>query len=358
MNIKVVFNAEKMDFNLLIQNLNENVYLKTSLYILLSVLAGMVFHQIVIQRLKKLSKKTKWAWDDIVIKSMGKIAILLFLLGGTYFAILDSGLEATYKQISYEIIFISFVIAIALVVTRMSAGFIKLYALRTHGGLPATSIFNVLAKILIYTLALLVILQTFGISITPLLTALGVGGLAVALALQDTLGNLFAGIHLIASKKFKPGDYVEMDTVNSGFIDDISWRNTTIRTMSNNLIIIPNSKISSAIVTNYSRPRKELSVLISGGVSYNSDLEKVEKVIKDVAIEILKKIEGGVQEFEPLIRFSEFGDSSINFVTILRAQEFTNQYLLKHEFIKALHKKFKEENIEIPFPQMDVHMSK
>jgi len=99
-------------------------------------------------------------------------------------------------------------------------------------------------------------------------------------------------------------------------------------------------------------------VLIDAGVSYNSDLEHVEKVVKEVGTEIIKKNEGGVKEFEPLVRFHTFGDSSIDFTVILRVTEFVNQYLVKHEFVKALHKRFNEEGIEIPFPQRVVHMEK
>ena len=284
--------------------------------------------------------------------------MIWFALIGIYLAVFDSPIQDDYKIMAWQFLLIIFVVSIAVVIARMAVGVINLYAEKTQGGLPATSIFTVLTKILIYVLAVLVILQTFGISITPFLTALGVGGLAVALALQETLGNLFAGLHMIASKKFKPGDFIELNSDNSGFIEDISWRNTTIRTLGNNLVIIPNQKIASAILVNYSRPQKEMSVIIKAGVSYDSDLEHVEKVVAEVGEQVMQKVTGGVQGFKPFIRYNELADSSINFSVILRAQAFVNQYLIKHEFIKTLHKRFKEEGIEIPFPQRDVHMKK
>ena len=332
--------------------------LKPAIYVLSGLLLAMIFQRIIFKRLHKICKGTKWHWDDVIVKSFGNTPILLFVLAGSYFAVADVAMDPVNRELANRFLFGLFMLAVALIFSRMTGGFIKLYAQKTHGGLPATSIFSVLAKITIYTLMLLVVLQTYGISITPLLTALGVGGLAVALALQDTLSNLFAGIHLIASKKIKPGDYVEMDTVNSGFVDDISWRSTTIRTTANNLIISPNSKISSAIITNYSRPKKELSVLVNGSVAYSSDLEKTEKIILEEAKKLLQSSERAVADFEPLVRFNEFADSGIKFVTVLRAREFTDQYALKHEFVKALHARFKKEGIEIPYPQMDVHMDK
>ena len=197
---------------------------------------------------------------------------------------------------------------------------------------------------------LLVLLQSFGLSITPLLTALGVGGLAVALALQDTLTNLFAGIHLLASKKIQPGDYIKMSSGEEGYVVDVNWRNTAVRALPDNMILIPNAKLSSEIVVNYHRPFPQMSVLVQVGVSYDSDLEQVERVTTEVATEVMTHTEGGVPEHSPFIRFHTFGDSSIDFSVILRAKEFTDQYLITHEFVKRLHRRYRAEGIEIPFP--------
>jgi small-conductance mechanosensitive channel len=197
---------------------------------------------------------------------------------------------------------------------------------------------------------ILVILQTLGISITPIITALGVGGLAVALALQDTLANLFAGIHILVSRQMRPGDYVKLASGEEGYVVDVTWRQTTIRQLPNNIIIVPNAQIASTITTNYHLPEEELSVLVQVGVDYDSDLDHVERVTIDVAREVLRDVEGGVVSFEPFIRYHTFNDSSIDFSVILRAKEFVNQYLLKHEFVKRLHKRYQDEGIVIPFP--------
>ncbi len=333
-------------------------YIRPAIYFLLSLLLALIFKGILLGRLKILSKKSRWQWDDVVIKGLGRGVIYIFLIGGAYLAINELPADPEVKHLAVGGLFVVLALVTAMIISGITEGFIGLYSKKTQGGLPAGSIFNVLAKILIFTLALLVVLQTYGISVTPVLATLGVGGLAVALALQDTLSNLFAGIQLIASKKFRPGDYIEMEGVNSGFVEDISWRNTTIKTPANNLIIIPNSRISSAIVTNYSKPKEELSVPVVGGVAYGSDLEKVEKVIAETAKKLMADSEKGVNDYEPLVRFNEFGASGINFTVGLRAREYTDQFALKHEFIKALHKRFKEEGMEFPYPQMDVHMDK
>ncbi|MFC1748440.1 mechanosensitive ion channel family protein [Pseudomonadota bacterium] len=331
-------------------------YIEPLIFILGGLIIGLIIQKLVISRLRTLSEKTKWKGDDIIIEGLGKAPVLWFILAGMYASIYKLLSQVEYQQVSQQIISILLILSVAIVISRISSGFIGLYTQKTAGEGNALSLLTNMAKIVIYILAILIILQSMGISITPILTALGVGGLAVALALQETLSNLFSGIQLIASKKIKPGDYVQLETLEEGFITDITWRNTTIRTLGNNLIILPNSKIAGATLTNYSRPRDEMSVLVECGVSYKSDLEKVEAVTIEVGKEIMNKVEGGVSEFEPFIRFNTFNESSIDFKVILRGQEHVSQYRLKHEFIKALHKRYKEEGIEIPFPQRDVHM--
>ena len=132
---------------------------------------------------------------------------------------------------------------------------------------------------------------------------MGIGGLAVALALQDTLSNLFSGLQIIASRQVRIGDYVKLNTGEEGYVTDITWRNTTIRAIPDNMIIVPNSKLASTILTNYHQPAKVMSVIVQIGVSYDSDLAKVEKITLEVAKEILREIEGGIPDFEPFIRY-------------------------------------------------------
>jgi small-conductance mechanosensitive channel len=200
-----------------------------------------------------------------------------------------------------------------------------------------------------------VLLESFGISITPMLTALGVGGLAVALALQDTLSNLFAGIQITLTRTIKSGDYIHLTTGEEGTVTDISWRSTTLLTQSDNLTVIPNSKLAQNILTNYSLPKRNLSITVNVGISYDSDLEKVESVTLDVAAQLMK--ENGI-ETQPVFRYKEFGTSSVNFNLSMDVNEFSQQYILRHEFIKRLYKRFITEGIEIPYPTTTVYIDK
>jgi small-conductance mechanosensitive channel len=137
---------------------------------------------------------------------------------------------------------------------------------------------------------------------------------------------------------------------------DVTWRDTLLRQLPNNYVIIPNSKLSSAIVVNYYKPRKIMNVLVEVGVDYTSDLEQVEQVTNEIAREVMKEVPGGVGDYEPFIRYHTFADSSINFTVYLRCQEFFDKFLVQHEFIKRLKKRYDLEGINIPFPIRTVIM--
>ena len=216
---------------------------------------------------------------------------------------------------------------------------------------------NIIKFTVIFVGAIL-ILNQIGVKLTPVLTALGVGSLAVALALQDTLGNFFAGINILASRQIIRGDYIRLDSGQEGKVIEINWRTTKIRELSNSVITIPNTKISSAIVKNFHYNRTELTATVDCGVSYGSDLEKVEKEAINAALEVINASAGAVKNYVPIVRFKEFADSSINFTLIFRVKDVYSRGEITHKIIKNLKKKFDEEHIEIPFPQRVVQIQK
>ena len=319
-----------------------------------SIVIGLFLEKFMLHRLAKVAQLTPWEGDEIVIASLKGLVFYSCLLAGLYGATLRLTLDERMGVLVSKLILIIFLLIVTVVMVRLATGFVAHYAEKAV--LPSTSIFINLAKVLAFSLGMLIILQSVGISITPILTALGVGGIAVALALQDTLSNIFAGLHIIATRQIRLGNYIRLDGGEEGYVTDITWRNTMIRSLPNNMVLIPNSKLAGAIVTNYYLPATEMSVLVQVGVSYDSDLEKVEQVTIEVAQKLLQEVAGGVADFEPFIRFHTFADFSINFSVILRGQEYTDQYLLKHEFVKRLHQRYRQEGIEIPFPIRTVHL--
>jgi small-conductance mechanosensitive channel len=204
--------------------------------------------------------------------------------------------------------------------------------------------------LLIYVLAGMLILDQLNISISPLVAGLGIGGLAVALALQPTLSNFFAGTYLVSDNVISPGDYIELESGPRGYVVEVGWRSTRLRTSFNNLVVIPNSRLSDSIVTNYFGPTMEIGVLVESGVSYSSDLTQVERVSMEVATEVIRELPEAVAGSEPWFGYERFGDSNIEFWVWVEATSRVGSFVLKTALIKRLHQRFAQEGIEINYP--------
>ncbi|WP_196593110.1 mechanosensitive ion channel family protein [Pectinatus sottacetonis] len=257
--------------------------------------------------------------------------------------------NSTITTLLSSILYAVIVFSLTRVIARTISGMLELRIKRGEENTQATSLLTNIISFIIYSTGFIIILQYLGISVTPLLTALGVGGMAVALGLQDTLTNIFSGLYIVLSKQLQIYDFVKLSNGDVGQVVDITWRFTKIQAPANNIIIVPNKDIASGTITNYNMPKQEISIYVTVGVSYDSDLDKVESVTIDVARQVLQQVEHKI-DFEPIVRFFEFADSSINFRIIMKSNTFLNQYVIKHEFIKALTKRYRQENIDIPFP--------
>jgi len=329
-------------------------YLIAGGILVVSFVAGLIVDRIIVGGLRRLAARTVGQFDDVIVASIKGAGRWAGVIVGVFFALRYLPLPS---DIDHQIATGTRVAALCLVVVvlaRFVSGFAVHYALRL---MPSSaSLTRLVVNVVVFGIGLLVIFQTLGIQITPIITALGVGGLAVALALQPTLANFFAGIQLLALKEINQGDYIALDTGQEGYVADIGWRSTTLRMLKNNLVVVPNTKMTDAIIVNYTLPSHPFGVVLGVGVSYASDLEKVERVSIEVAREVIQRVEGTVKEFDPVIRFHTFGDSSINYNLIVQCSEFAAQYAAAHELVKALHKRFQEEGIEIPFPIRTVYL--
>lgn len=312
-----------------------------------------------------LAKKTATTLDDEILMNTKNPIRILFLFLGVYFGIRHYNPNTTLFNMHFSQYFIIIGIVLgAYIVSNIIGSFFRWYS-REIASSEKKNVDNTLLKflsrfsiIIIYVIALIIILSRLGVEIAPLVAGLGIAGLAIALALQDTLSNLFSAVYITADKPVKIGDYIELDTNIRGYVEDVGWRSTRIRTLGNNKIIMPNSKLANSIITNYDESNHEMSVRVSMGVSYSSDLEKVEKTTIDVAKKIQQTVEGAVKTHEPFIRYNEFGDSSINFTVIMRAKQYSYQFIIIHEFIKAVKERYDKEGISIPFPQRDIWIKK
>ncbi len=319
-------------------------------------LIGWPVRKLLFGRLASLFAKTSSHVDDIVFEAIrGHVPLWFFLIGlvtGTRIAPIPERIVSLLDRGAVAL----FIVSMTLVVSRVAIRLIVHYGETSGAPIPTTGLTQGLVKGVVALLGALMVLSSVGVAIGPLLGALGVGSLAVALALQPTLSNLVAGMLLTASRKVRYGDFVELDSGQSGFVEDIGWRATHIRETTNNLVIIPNSKLADSIVRNHNLPEREELISLSLGVAYGSDLAKVERVALEVGREVLRTADGGVASHEPPFRYTAFGESAIQFSVVLRAREFADRPLLVHEFIKRLHARFAAEGIEIPFPQRDLRV--
>ncbi|MBU2699361.1 small-conductance mechanosensitive channel [Sporomusaceae bacterium BoRhaA] len=315
----------------------------------ISLTLGIILLRFVFSKLLKMIARQTDISYSLLQQTFRGMPTLLGMLIGLY-AVMEILIIPPRPLLFLQSLFHSLVIlSLTLMVAHLGSGYLKHKLGKTSENFASTSILATIIDLAVYAIGILVLLESFGVSISPLITALGVGGLATALALQDTLANLFSGINILVSKQIKMGDFVRLSTGEEGHVVDMNWRNTTIKTPTENMVVVPNQKIASSIMTNYAQPFAECSISIPIGVSYESDLDYVEEVTAAVAKEILQEIEGGVKSFEPFIRYCSFNESSINFHVILRVKTVTDQQLIRHEFIKRIYARYQQEGIIIPF---------
>lgn len=322
-----------------------------------SALALFVVRGVAFRLLRKWAGKTETRVDDIIIDSFSTPSLYWCVALGLYAGVVTSEMPAKYLLYLSKVIYVILILSVTFAAANLAGRIFRNYVQKSNLPIPTTGLAYGLFKGIIIIIGLLIVLNVLGVSITPLITALGVGGLAVALALQDTLANLFAGIHVLMERSIRVGDFIKLESGQEGYVDDITWRTTRIRMLPNNMVVIPNSKLAQSIVTNYYLPEKRMSLLIPVGVSYSSDPERVEQILVEEAKKAIGEIPGLLREPEPFVRFIPgFGDSSLDFTLICQVQEFVDQYYAQHELRKRIFRRFSEEGVEIPFPHRTVYL--
>lgn len=302
-------------------------------------------------------QETGSQFDGIALKVLRIPSIYWCLAIGLYIGLAVSDIPSKYIVIIEKTIHVILILSISIATANLAGKIFTNYIRKSNLPLPTTGLVYAILKGSILTVGGLIILSVLGISIAPLITALGVGGIAVALALQDTLANLFAGIHILLEKSIKIGDFVRLESGLEGYVTDVTWRTTRIRMIPNNMVVIPNSKLAQSIVTNYYLPEKRMTLNIPIGVSYKEDPDHIQKVLIEIAKQGVGEIPGLLADPEPLVRFVPgFGESSLDFTLACQIQEVTDQYPILNELHKRIFRRFKEEGIEIPFPHRTVYL--
>jgi small-conductance mechanosensitive channel len=324
-----------------------------------AVLVLIIARAIAIRVLHKWAEKTETLLDDAILQAFRTPSIYLAIGIGLQIGIDLS--ELPEKQISLfgKIIHIIIILSVTLATSNLAGNLFKGYVQRRNLPIPTTGLASGIMRGTILMIGFLIMLNVMGISIAPLLTALGVGGLAVALALQDTLANLFAGIHILVERSVRVGDFIRLETGQEGYVDDITWRTTRIRMLPNNIVVIPNNKLSQSVVTNYFLPDRHMALPIQVGVSFDADIDAVEQILLKVAQTATGELPGLLAAPAPQVLFIPgFGENSLDFTLVVQIREFADQAPVQHELRKRIFKQFKAQGIEIPYPHRTVYVKR
>ena len=328
--------------------------------VLVAAIAQAAFHLVLRRRMRRAPD----ALDTQILSTVRGPAVLFIVLLGLFLGFLNltsltsptfDVLEGWDKWVrkGWVVVIVTEVSYLASHLTQvLIAWYLRAVAARTATDLDAKLLPPIrrVLPLTIYAVGALVALDSLDVPISPLLAGFGIGGLAVALAVQPTLSNFFAGTYLVTEGELKEGDFIELKGGPSGYIVDVGWRSTKIRSRYNNLVIVPNSHMASSVVTNYSSPTPAMNVIVTCGVSYDTDLERVERLVMQVAQRVIDESPDAVKENPPFFGFSEFGDSNIDFWVFIQARDRWGTFTVTNDLVKRIHARFKEEGIEINYP--------
>lgn len=320
--------------------------LTAAIFFVALVLGIVVLHYVFLGLVHILSRYTKIPVHILrhVVRFM---PFMTGICAGIYaadsFMELPDFVESHIDMIFYNVVAMTVILFLA----HLISAFLQYKMTQSQARNSSTSILTTIINIFVYASGLVILLNAHGISISPLLTAMGVGGIASALALQDTLANLFSGIMTLVSKQIRIGDYIKLSTGAMGRVTDMNWRNTTMRTPTGNLIIIPNKIVAASTLINYEQPLAECTISIPLTITYGSNLEQVEEVTLAMARNILANSQYGVTGFEPAVRYKELGEYGISFDVVLRIRNVVDEAVLKHQFIKAIYQAYQDNGIHL-----------
>lgn len=317
---------------------------------------------IVLKILVKKAERTDTKIDDIILHAIGRPLYILIIIAGIYYAIHQTPYLADlinrYDE-DYRYRHFILTIFVTWIVASLAKRIIKEYgydlASRTEGEMDdrLVALADMSVTYIVWFTGLVIALSGLGYQITPFLTGMGIVGLAIALAAQNLLSNVFGGVTITLDQLYKVGERVEMGGVY-GDVYEIKPRYTRIKTLNNTIITIPNAKVINEQIINYSVPDKTVRVKIPVGVAYGTDPKKLDEIL----LEIAEKTPLVLKDPKVLVRFIEYAASSQNFELIVWVKHYDDRHPVIDHIFREIYLRFKEEGIEIPFNQMDVHIKK
>jgi len=324
---------------------------------LIGIVAAFVFHKLIFPLIVRFTHRTPTDLDSRLVKSVRWPTTLGFVVLGAYLAFtvpLDLT-ESQQSQVDTVGQALGVMIVITVVVGLLSSAIDwYLASLATSAtrvvDLRLLPLIRRVGGVIIYAIGGLLLMDVLGINISPLIAGLGLGGLAVALAIQPTLANLFAGTYVMTEGVIATGDYIQLENGLKGYVVEVGWRSTRIRDWRNNLVVVPNSKFAETIITNFQQPTHAVNVYFECGTSYDSDLYRVEEICLEVMDTIVDSHPMAIKEYGKYFAFDNFGDSNVNFWLFVQATDRWGSFVVQSDMMKLLHKRFQEEGIVINYP--------
>jgi small-conductance mechanosensitive channel len=316
-----------------------------------ALLIGLIARKLLFRVLRAWTDRTQSRPGLILTDALRGSTWLWILIAAVHLAIEASELPERIVPWESKALAVLWILSLTSMGVRLAGNVVRYYGDQVPGALPVTTLTRTLAELAVLILGIVGVLSALGFRITPILTALGVGGLAVALALQDTLSNLFSGFYVAVARQVRLGDYIKLNTGEEGYVVDIGWRSTTVRALSNNMILIPNSKLAQAVVTNFYLPEKRMSSSIQVVVGHGEDLDRVEGILLEEVRRAVNEVEGMVGEPGPNIQCDPgFTESGLGFTVNYQVAEFTAQFGAKNEMRKRIYRRLRAEGVEIGRP--------
>ena len=330
--------------------------------IILGVLLALVARTVV-RWLESKAGETDTQLDDIIIAAIGTPVQVAIVAVSVYIALKYFGVVPENLQwiLDPKYVTSSYIIIGAWILSSFLYDIIKIYgralADKSEGDWDdrLVELFELVIRYVVWFTAFMLILSVFEVNITPFLAGAGIAGLAIALAAQDILSNFFGGALITVDKPFKVGDRIKVDNFY-GDVTQIGPRSTRLRTLEYQMITIPNNKITTNVIINYSMPDPKIKMTIPISVAYGSDIDKVTKILNDVVVDAVKNTDYLLSDPEPKIFFVEFGASELKFIIWVWSKAYNTPYEVKDAVNRRINKRFAEEGIEIPFQQIDIHM--
>ena len=302
-----------------------------------------------------LVHKTKTEVDDITIRAVKGILTYLIPLIGLMVALIPLSLPTPIPQRALFSL-------LAILLMRSAIGFVDVlskwlkttWVTRTQSTLDDAllPLMGKAIKVVVVLLGVLLILQRWEIEIAPMLGALGIGGLAIGLALNSSLSNIFGGIQLILDRSINVGDKIMLESGEVGIVQDIGLRSTKLRTYDNELLSLPNSQLSNARVKNFTKPDVSIRVTVNFGVAYGSDVARV----KELVVDAISNLDDISREPGPQVLFLNMSDFSLDMSARVWVDDYDKQFARKLEMTELVYNTLNKNGIEIPFPTRTVYM--